>query len=303
MEEKQNQTAGVKQMFTVPPEQTVEPFGKVNWRQESDDSVWVRAYVLMERTIEGARTGIAIDGSGTMMPWFGAQRKGAPNIVSPFVRQMCAYLARKIDASGSITATYWATGGDGRAIEEIGTLSAEQAEQYTFGGPRHYGNHTCLMPALQYFVDRFAAARWGLYVFITDGRLDDLDDVKAYTTQLAREIENGQRHDLKLIMIGVGRRIEEAQMTELDDLETGTDLDLWDHKIAENMQHLAEIFSEVIDENIIIAPQGRILDGKKNVIKDFRDTGVPALLEFVLPAGSTSFALEIDNNVVVQSLV
>jgi len=289
-------------MDTLPPEQTVEPFGKVNLRREPDGRTWVRAYVLMERVVEGAHTGIAIDGSGTMMPWFGAQRKGAPNVVAPFVQEMCAYLARKLDATGSTSAIYWATGDDGRAIEEIGTLTAEQAAQYEFSGPRNYGNHTCLLPALRHFVDRFSAAPWGLYVFISDGRLDDLEDVKTYTTQLAQEIAAGQRHDLKLVMIGVGRRIDEAQMAELDDLDTDTDLDLWDHKIAVNMQHLAEVFTEVVDENIIVAPQGRVLDTNGNVVKDYRDTGVPALLEFVLPAGSTAFTLEIGDNTITQPL-
>jgi hypothetical protein len=293
---------GSLKMDTLPPDRTVEPFGKVNLRREPDGRIWVRAYVLMERAVEGACTGIAVDGSGTMMPWFGAQRKGAPNIVSPFVQEMCAYLARKIDAAGSTTAIYWATGDDGRAIEEIGTLAAEDAAQHNFTGPRYYGNHTCLLPALRYFVDRFSAAPWGLYVFISDGRLDDLEDVKTYTTQLARKIASGRRNDLKLVMIGVGRRIDEAQMVELDDLDTATDLDLWDHKIADSMQHLAEVFTEVVDENVIVAPQGRVLDSSGNVVKDYRDTGVPALLEFVLPAGSISFTLEIGDKAVTQSL-
>lgn len=291
-----------KQMLTLPPERTVEPFGKVNLIHEPDGSIWVRAYVLMERAVEGARTGIAIDGSGTMMPWFGVQRKGAPNLVSPFVQDMCAYLAQKLDADGSTTAIYWATGADGRDIEEIGTLNAEQASRYDFVGPRNYGNHTCLLPALRYFVDRFASAVWGLYVFISDGRLDDLDDVKRYTTQLAHEIAKGQRSDLKLVMIGVGHRIDESQMVELDDLDTGTDLDLWDHKLADSMQHLAEIFTEVVDENVIVAPKGLIRDSSGNVVLDYRDTGVPALLEFVLPSGSTSFSLEIGDKTVTQPL-
>ena len=292
------------QLITLPRDQTVDPFSKVTLRHEPDGRIWIRAYILMEKakTAEGARTGIAIDGSGTMMAWFGGQRKGAPNIVSPFVQQMCAYLAR-FDATGRTTAIYWATGDDGRAIEEIGTLTVNEAARHDFAGPRHYGTHTCLLPALRYFVSHFPSAVWGLYVFITDGRLDDLDAVKAYTTQLAREIDAGQRKDLKLIMIGVGRRIDEAQMAALDDLDTGTRFDLWDHKIADNMQHLAEIFSEVVDEQVIVAPQGRVLDSGGNVIKDYRDTGVRAVLEFVLPSGCTAFTLEIGDNAIVQRIV
>ncbi len=290
------------QMITLSPGQTVEPFGKVNLRYEPDGRIWIRAYILMERVIEGARTGIAIDGSGTMRAWFGGRVKGEPNIVSPFVQGMCTYLASKLDADGSTNAIYWATGEDGRAIEEIGILTAEQAAQYNFVGPQSYGSHTHLLPALRHFTERFLDAPWGLYVFITDGRLDDLDAVKKYTTKLARAVADGKRNDLKLVMIGVGRKIDEAQMIELDDLDTGTDIDLWDHKIAESMQHLAEVFAEVIDEQVIVAPQGRILDSSGNVIRNYRDTGVPALLEFILPSGSMSFTLEIGGNTVTQSL-
>jgi hypothetical protein len=41
-----------------------------------------------------------------------------------------------------------------------------------------------------------------------------------------------------LVLIGVGRDVSEYQMRELDDLDTGTDIDLWDHKIASEMRVL-----------------------------------------------------------------
>jgi len=291
------------QLQTLPPAQTVEPFGKVTYRVEPDGRLAVRAYILMERTIEGARAGIAVDGSGTMMRWFGAQRKGATNVVSPFVQRMCAYLAQHVAADGQVTAIYWATGDDGRALEEIGTLSAEQSSHFDFSGPRHYGTFTCLLPALKYYVEKFVTSRWGLYVFVTDGRLDDLEDVKAYTIQLAHSIAQEQRPGLKLVMIGVGGHIDEAQMQALDDLDTGTNVDLWDHKLANTMQHLAEVFTEVVDENMIIAEQGRVLDEQHNVLKDYRDTGLPAVLEFVLPKEAKAFTVEIGGNAVIQKIV
>lgn len=289
-------------MQTLSPHQTVDPFGKVNFCQQADGTIWVRAYILMERTMEGAHTGIAIDGSGTMMPLFGAQRRGAQNLVAPFVQQMCAYLASKLDALGSTTAIYWATGADGKTIEDIGTLTADQASKYNFAGPLNYGNYTCLLPALRYFIDRFADAKWGMYVFITDGRLDDLAEVKQYTTKLAQEIAHKQHNDLKLVIIGVGQKIDERQMIELDDLDTGTNVDLWDHKIASSMQHLAEVFTEVVNAQVIVAPHGRILDWQGQMVKDYRDVGLPALLEFTLPAGSPGFILDIGGNQIKQEL-
>jgi len=294
---------GRNPMLTLPFEKTVEPFGKINYRQEPDGSLWVRAYILMERAIEGAQTGIALDGSGTMISWFGGRRKGEPNRVSPFAQKMCAYLAQKLDGRGSTTAIYWATGEDGKTIEEIGTLSADEAENYLFKGPQVYGGYTHLLPALRYFIDHADKKKWGFYVLITDGRLDDLEAVKAYSILLAKSIAVGDRAPLKLIIIGMGGDIDQKQLEELDNLDTGVGIDLWDHKIAENMHQLAEIFTEMVDGSVIIAAQGRILDPSGNVVKDYRDTGVPALMEFTLPAGQTGFVLEIEKNQVTQRIL
>ena len=72
----------------------------------------------------------------------------------------------------------------------------------------------------RYFVDRFRDAPWGFYVFITDGELHDLDEVKAYSTRLARDIAAGRRNPLKFVLIGIGPSVNETQMEELDDLDT-----------------------------------------------------------------------------------
>ena len=70
------------------------------------------------------------------------------------------------------------------------------------------------------------------------------------------------------MLIGVGQDIDASQMEELDDLETGTDIDLWDHKIAREMKQLAEIFAEVVSETVIIVPgDGMIKDASGNVVK------------------------------------
>lgn len=297
-----------KDMQTVAAADTRDPFGKINFWRLPDGSTQVRAYVLMERTIEGAKAGIAIDGSASMQSAFG--RKGClgflstaavVNVVSPTAREMCAYLARKLAADGKVSVVYWATD-DGSKIETIGDLTADQAEKHDFMGPKNFGGGTKLLPALQHFTNRFADALWGMYVFITDGALQDLEAVKQYTIQLAHDIEAGKRNDLKLVMIGVGDKVNEAQMQQLDDLETGTDLDLWDHKLAAEMQQVAEIFAEVVDENTIIAESGLVRDEAGNIVLDCRDQGVPALLMFTLPAGSKSFTLEVAGQAVQQPI-
>jgi hypothetical protein len=291
----------------------VEPFGEVNVHSQPDGSLRVWASILMEPDREGTQTGIALDGSGSMRKLYGQDTGGGvlspifakpkvENIVTPVAQSLCAYLARKIDADGGTTCIYWATGNNGSQIEVVGDLTADQAEQHTFKGPRDFGTGTQLLPAVRYFVDRFKDAPWGFFVFVTDGELFDLDEVKRYSTQLAREITVGKRRPVKFVLIGVGPDVNERQLEELDDLDTGTEVDLWDHKMAAEMRMLQEIFAEVVDRNARVAEGGRILDSSGKVVRDFRDTGLPALLRFVMPRGSTHFVLEVNGQRIVQEL-
>jgi hypothetical protein len=229
-------------------------------------------------------------------------KKPAVNEVSPVAQQICAYLARTLDADGGTTCIYWAVGPDGNQIEVVGDFTADQAEKHTFGPPRDFGTGTRLLPAVRYFVDRFKDAPWGFYVFITDGELFDLEEVKAYSVQLARDIAAGRHKPVKFVLIGLGADANERQMEDLDDLETGTDIDLWDHKLASELRVLQQIFAEVVDKNARVADGGRILDAQGRVVRDYRDTGLPAYLEFTVPAGTTHFTLEVNGNRIHQPL-
>ncbi len=294
--------------------QVVEPFGEVNV-YPSAGKTRVVATVLMEPHKEGAQTGIALDGSGSMSKLYGVgeesggflaslfgQKKQPVNEVTPVAQKVCAYLARKIDADGGTTCIYWAVGPGGGHIQEIGDLRADEAERHVFGPPRDFGSGTQLLPAVRYFVERFKDAPWGFYVFVTDGELHDLDAVKRYSTQLARDIAAKRRNPLKFVLIGVGPSVNEQQMEELDDLDTGTEIDLWDHKLAAEMRVLQEIFAEVVDKNARVADAGKILDHQGNVVKNYSDTGLPALLEFEVAAGTPYFVLEVEGNRVQQDL-
>jgi hypothetical protein len=293
----------------------VEPFGEVNVYPGTAGKKRVVATILMEPHKEGAQTGIALDGSGSMAALYGVQESGGGflaalfggkkqgrNEVTPVAQKLCAYLARKIDADGGTTCIYWAVGPGGRHIEEVGDLTADQAERHVFGPPRDFGTGTQLLPAVRYFVDRFAKAPWGFYVFITDGELHDLDEVKAYSVKLAREVAARKRNPLKFVLIGVGPSINEGQMEELDDLETGTPVDLWDHKLAAEMRQLQDIFAEVVDRNARVADHGRILDPSGKLIKDYSDTGLPAVLEVEMPADAAYFTLEVSSSKIHQGL-
>jgi len=292
----------------------VDPFGEVNVYPEGG-RVRVVATVLMEPSREGTQTGIALDGSGSMQALygtpepsgflgmlFGQKKKPTTNQITPVAQRLCSHLARKLDADGGTTCIYWATGPGGSEIEVVGDLTADEAERHVFGPPQNFGTGTQLLPALRYFTDRFRDAAWGFYVFITDGELHDLDEVMSYSRELARDVASRRRKPFKCVLVGVGPNINESQMEALDDLDTGTGIDIWDHKIASEMRVLQEIFAEVVDKNARIADRARILDASGKTVKDYSDTGMTAFLEFHVPAGSDYFTLEVNGNRIHQGL-
>lgn len=215
------------------------------------------------------------------------------NVMEPIAQEFIAYLAGQLDADGGTTVIYWACG-DGSAFEVIDDFTEEQCRTLKLAGPQKttFGLSTKLVPAMKYFVDRFKDADRAIYVFLTDGKLDDLDAVKKYTTQLAKEIQAGSRKQLKCVLIGVGDEIDESQMEELDDLDTGTDVDIWDHKTAKELRAINEIIVELVDENTIVAPHATIYDASGNEVARFTD-GLPAKVAFSMPSNSPHFELEV----------
>jgi hypothetical protein len=293
----------------------VDPFGEVNVYPAGSGRNRVVATILMQPHREGAQTGIALDGSGSMRKMYGQEGGGRvlspifggaakpKNEITPVAQKLCSHLARHIDADGGTTCIYWAVGPNGSQIEVIGDFTADEAERHTFGPPKDFGTGTQLLPALRYFTERFKDAPWGFYVFVTDGELHDLDDVIAYSKRLAQDIAAKRRNPLKLVLIGIGPDVSEHQMQELDDLDTGTDIDLWDHKLASELRVLEQIFAEVVDKNARVADHGRILDPQGKVLKDFAGVGLPAYLEFEVPAEVKYFTLEVKGTRINQTLV
>ncbi len=287
-------------IVTLPYTQTHKPFGKIKVHFLPDGSKLVHAYLLMEHIRPVAQTGIAIEGSLAMQPAFGAA--GQHNLVAMAAQKMGSYLARKVDDDGNTTLIYWSTGASGCEVEEIGDLTAYQVEQYPFGGPRHFGHQVCLLPAVRYFTERFANAPWGMYVFFTQGVIEDLDDVKQYTVQLAELIAAGQRSEFKLVLVGVGKNIDQAHLQQLDNLHTGTVVDLWDYRIASEMKDVIEIFTELGDANTIVARSGRVLDPSGGVLADYTQKGLPALLTFGVSKGVRAFTLELGSQSYTQKI-
>jgi hypothetical protein len=287
----------------LPYSETVEPIGKVVLDTLPEGNKRVTLFFAGEHIRPEAQTGIAIDGSALMQPWFGGSlQQGKPNLVAMAAQKIASYLARRVDDDGNTSLIYWGIGPAGDNIEVVGDLNAYQVEQYPFNPPSKPGPSANLLPAVRYFVERFAQAKWGMYVFFTQGIINDLEAVKSYTTNLAAEIAAGRRNDLKLVLIGVGKNISQAYLEALDNLDTGTALDLWDYRIALEMRDVLELFTELGDSHTIISPSGMVLDPSGKVVADYRSQGLPARITFTLPAGVHSFTVELEGKRISQPI-
>ncbi len=288
----------------------VVPFGEVNVFDEAAGPRVV-ATIPMKPAVENAQTGLAIDGSNSMKQIFGTHvpplfRDPNANIVQRIGRQLGKYLA-EFDSDGHTTVIYWACGVGGAETQYLGDFDATQVSACNFDEPKRMGTGTKLLPAVRYFAEeRFRDAPWGIYVFITDGVIEDLEEVKAYSLQIARELSEGTREFIKFVLIGLGHHIDENQMIELDDLDygglelpNGDAIDLWDHTTAAEMRSYDDIFKEVVSENTIIAPSATLVDSKGVPVKPLRRAsyadGLPALVEFTMSPGANAFTLTLPN--------
>ena len=225
------------------------------------------------------------------------------NILQPLVQDFIAYLADNLDRTGKTSLIYWGCG-KGAETQVLGEFDAITCQQVKISGPATFqlGKTTKLCPAIAYFANQYRQAQRGIYIFLTDGRIDDLEQVKDYTRELALEITVGKRNYLKLILVGIGNDIDRYQLQELDDFDTGLDLDLWDYKIASEMKNLSQIFAELVNENQIIAESGSIYDDRGNCLKSYPQ-GLPAKVDFVMPNDSKWFELEVGGQRIRQSVV
>ena len=156
------------------------------------------------------------------------------------------------------------------------------------------------MPAIQYFVDRFEDAEKGMYAFVTDGTINDFEELKGYSVELARQIASGQRKPVKFVLIGLGPNVDTAQLAELDDLETGS-VDLWDYKLASEIKNVLSIFAEVVGSNMLIPGECLIVVNGKTVAAF--PNGIPCTISFRMPALANEFEFVVNGQSIKQKLI
>lgn len=303
----------------------VQPFGEVNVYPQNNGEIDIVATILMVPDIEGARVGLALDGSASMKKMYGlsgivsnffASASVDSNVVEPVARVMVKYLVN-FSATGQVDLINWACGAAGELIEELGSFDGDEIEQFAFKGPKiSWGTGTKLLPPVTYFINKYSNAPAigskqpaAICLIITDGIIEDLEDVKEYCFKYALEIADNLKPFVKFLLIGVGKEIDEKQLEELDNMfegsfirdEAGRDIDLWDYQVADDIHILEQIFKEFVSAETIVTNYGRILNQSGEVCEEY-NFGVPALMRFKLPAGSTAFTLEFSGGTITQPI-
>lgn len=143
-------------MSQLDSSRTVEPFGEINIFLQADGVVRIRATILMKPQVEGAQTGLAIDGSNSMNNLFGASAAvssifgSANNVVQPVARTMAEYLAN-FDSDGNTTVIYWACSIGGNDVQEVGDMDAAKARTFNFSAPKNPGTRHQVTPGAAIF--------------------------------------------------------------------------------------------------------------------------------------------------------
>lgn len=300
-------------MQTLPYSRVVMPFGKIKTWNQLDGSKKVCAHIAVESTFKDTSLGIAIDGSAIMRSAYGYMKSWLgiilpirfhSNLIEGQIRKISDHLVQFAGVERKTDVIYWSTKSSKSGIELVGELNKNQLAACNFNKPGRFGAPTSLAPAVRYFAEKYIEAKRGVFVFITHGVFDDLPDVKALTFQLARDIVDAKRMPIKLILLAVGDRVDERLMKELIDFDTGTCFDLWDYKIASELDHISEIFTEITSDSLLLAANGLIRDARGRVVKEYSENGLPALLEFILPPdASSAFIFEFGAHIVRQPLL
>jgi len=259
-----------------------------------------------------SRAAIGIDASLSIKEWFGTPGPfgSGTNYIEPVARKLGEMLCG-VTRDGKCRQFYWALG-MGDEIEEIGTFDAVTVAAAEISGPKDHtwGKGTKILPAVKNIVEGAGeGVSWVMGVIVTDGVVEDEPEAMEYCLSLGQWLTENTHVTIKLVLIGLGPEVDSAQMERFDDMFENTALegsiDIWSHGLVSDIKDEDDIvgilFGELMSEEIIVAPSGKILDADGTLVKQFAD-GLPGKFTFTLPAGCTSFTLQAGGKDVVQDI-
>lgn len=238
----------------------------------------LRVQLGLPAKMEGSvNCAFGMDGSGSMQNHYrhsgwGPTKK--PSEVEGFLHEAAAFVA-DLDSDKGVQVYVWATGGDGRQVVDLGNFPKDGLEKLsiktnvdsTDRDAVHLGGATFLAPALEQMVKEIvvdSGAGYGLIVAMTDGKINDMSAVKQWATQKAQQIAAKQHPPFKITLVGFDDA-DPAEMEELDNLDTGTPIDIFNALSAADLHGAMEhLNAETLTSDFTVAEGGYLeANGKK----------------------------------------
>jgi len=256
-----------------------------------------------------ARAVVALDASRSMRPMYGGCCDAN---YTELVARKTGELLCPITHSGRIRILYWSLGQGGAEIELVGDLDAEQCRGYPFRGPSKskWGTGTKMLPIIKHIIeDAGKGASFTMGVIMTDGIIEDEKDCVDYCLELGRRLKAGMQPPVRLILLGLGEMVDEAQFDRFDnmfgDTSLGNEVDLWACGLAASMQDEDDIFNllfgDLFSEDAVIAESGLVVDDNGSIVAAFPE-GLPIRFSFILPEGCREFTVRSSRWEVTQDL-
>jgi hypothetical protein len=257
------------------------------------------------------RVFLALDASASLKTIYGLGGPFGvePNYMQPVARKLGTALSAAA-SSGKVFAAYWSVGADGSKVEPIGEFDRADWQWVVINGPRKekWGKATRLLPAVWLCVEQVAVgADRTLGVLVTDGIIEDEADCVAYCRRIGKEMAQGRRKPVKLVLIGIGHEVDKAQLQRFTEIFEGTGIEyqMWSYGLVASMRDEADIqavlFGGLMTEQTIVASWGRVEDGSGTLLADF-GYGLPGKFEFELPPGQTSFVIRTPDRTIIQDV-
>jgi hypothetical protein len=258
----------------------------------------VRIQLDLPAAIEGATNcALMVDASGSMDKHFRKPLFGGLSEVEKFIHKSGKAIS-ELDSDHGVQ-VYLACLGDGTQVHDLGNHTQDGLEHLRIDLPKlgiTLGGGTYLLPALKQAVKEIVVASgcaYGFIALVTDGRFADMDRIKVWATDLAKKIAAGEHPLTKIVLIGFDDA-DANQLEELDNLETGTDVDIFNALAVSTLQDAMQMLnSEAITGVLMIAPGGRLEVGGQ-AVKSF-EGGLPQRIDAQIPAGLSSVTLVVDS--------
>lgn len=267
--------------------------------QTGDLRVQLGLPVKMEGSVNCA---FGMDGSGSMQNHYrhtgwGPVKK--PSEVETFIHKTGAFVAQ-LDSDHGVQVYLWATG-DGHQTVDLGNHPAGELEKLTIKTTADstdkeaipLGQGTYLRPALQKMVQEVSVdqkAGMAYIVMCTDGNLNDYDDVCRWATEKAKGIAAGTHPKFKVVLVGFDDA-NPAQMEGLDNLDTGTDVDIFDAQNAGDLEGAANHLTDEALTSAFTVAEGGYLEA--NGVKYPFEGGVPQRIDTKVAGGLSEITLVI----------